>query len=98
MPIKRTCATILLCAAALFPRAQATAAELELRDGSDLVGGVRQYTAVHEDTLEAIARKFGMGFVELMSANPGVNPSLTITAMAERAMSLIPAKGEPEAR
>ncbi|MCS6799898.1 MAG: GMC family oxidoreductase [Myxococcota bacterium] len=34
-----------------------------------------------------------------ISANPGVNPSLTITAMAERAMSLIPAldraRGEP---
>ncbi len=28
-----------------------------------------------------------------VSANPGVNPSLTITAMAERAMSRIPAKG-----
>lgn len=28
-----------------------------------------------------------------VSANPGVNPSLTITAMAERAMSHIPAKG-----
>ncbi len=27
-----------------------------------------------------------------ISANPGVNPSLTITAMSERAMSLIPAK------
>jgi cholesterol oxidase len=27
-----------------------------------------------------------------VSANPGVNPSLTITAMAERAMSLIPAR------
>jgi cholesterol oxidase len=27
-----------------------------------------------------------------VSANPGVNPSLTITAMAERAMSLIPRK------
>lgn len=27
-----------------------------------------------------------------VSANPGVNPSLTITAMAERAMSLMPAK------
>jgi cholesterol oxidase len=27
-----------------------------------------------------------------ISANPGVNPSLTITAMTERAMSLIPAK------
>ena len=27
-----------------------------------------------------------------ISANPGVNPSLTITTLAERAMSLIPAK------
>ena len=27
-----------------------------------------------------------------MSANPGVNPSLTITALAERAMSKIPDK------
>jgi len=39
-----------------------------------------------------------------MSANPGVNPSLTITALAERAMSFIPpanaipapAKGHPQ--
>ncbi|MDP7034804.1 MAG: GMC family oxidoreductase [Planctomycetota bacterium] len=29
-----------------------------------------------------------------VSANPGVNPSLTITALAERAMSFIPEKGE----
>lgn len=28
-----------------------------------------------------------------MSANPGVNPSLTITAMAERALSFLPEKG-----
>lgn len=28
-----------------------------------------------------------------VSANPGVNPSLTITALAERAMSMIPPKG-----
>jgi choline dehydrogenase-like flavoprotein len=28
-----------------------------------------------------------------MPANPGVNPSLTITAMTERAMSNIPEKG-----
>jgi cholesterol oxidase len=27
-----------------------------------------------------------------MSANPGVNPSLSITALAERAMSFIPGK------
>jgi cholesterol oxidase len=34
----------------------------------------------------------------VMPANPGVNPSLTITAMAERAMSLWPNKGEPDTR
>ncbi|WP_030175922.1 GMC oxidoreductase [Spirillospora albida] len=33
-----------------------------------------------------------------ISANLGVNPSLTITAQAERAMSLWPNKGEPDAR
>ncbi|RLD85563.1 MAG: GMC family oxidoreductase [Bacteroidetes bacterium] len=31
-----------------------------------------------------------------ISANPGVNPSLTITAMSERAMSLIPEKREQQ--
>jgi cholesterol oxidase len=34
----------------------------------------------------------------VMPANPGVNPSLTITALAERAMSLWPNKGEPDTR
>ena len=29
-----------------------------------------------------------------ISANPGVNPSLTITALAERAMALIPSKSQ----
>src|SRR5207247_34187 len=33
-----------------------------------------------------------------ISANLGVNPSLTITAQAERAMSLWPNKGEPDPR
>ena len=31
-------------------------------------------------------------------ANPGVNPSLTITAKAEHAMSLIPPKGDQQPR
>ena len=30
----------------------------------------------------------------MISANPGVNPSLTITALSERAMSKIPPKKE----
>jgi len=29
-----------------------------------------------------------------VSANPGVNPSLTITALAERAMTFIPPKAK----
>ncbi|MFJ3822787.1 GMC family oxidoreductase N-terminal domain-containing protein [Streptomyces nodosus] len=33
-----------------------------------------------------------------VSANPGVNPSLTITAQAERAMSYWPNQGEPDPR
>ncbi|MEU4404383.1 GMC family oxidoreductase [Streptosporangium sp. NPDC023963] len=33
-----------------------------------------------------------------VSANPGVNPSLTITAQAERAMALWPNRGEPDPR
>jgi cholesterol oxidase len=34
----------------------------------------------------------------VMPANPGVNPSLTITALAERAMSLWPNKGDTDTR
>jgi cholesterol oxidase len=33
-----------------------------------------------------------------VSANLGVNPSLTITAQAERAMAFWPNKGEPDPR
>lgn len=33
-----------------------------------------------------------------ISANLGVNPSLSITAQAERAMALWPNKGEPDPR
>ena len=34
----------------------------------------------------------------VMPANPGVNPSLMITALVERAMSLWPNKGDVDAR
>jgi cholesterol oxidase len=34
----------------------------------------------------------------VMPANPGVNPSLTITALVERAMSLWPNRGDPDTR
>lgn len=76
MLTKISSAALLVCAVALIPSTQAIGADLELRDGTDLIGEVREYTAYHEDTLEGIARNFGMGFVEMITANPGVDPWL----------------------
>lgn len=76
MPVKFLSAVLILFALALVPRPQAHAEDLEWRDGSDLIGQMRRYTASHEDTLEDLARRFGMGFVELMTANPGIDPWL----------------------
>ncbi|MGM0421750.1 MAG: L,D-transpeptidase family protein, partial [Pseudomonadota bacterium] len=42
----------------------------------DLIGGERFYTAQYEDTLYQIARYFDLGIVEIMAANPGVDPWL----------------------
>ena len=39
-----------------------------------------------------------MADASTISANLGVNPSLTITAQTERAMSLWPQRGEPDPR
>lgn len=47
--------------------------------GSDvpvMIGEVQHYTTRHEDTLLGIARRFDLGFVELVAANPGVDPWL----------------------
>lgn len=40
----------------------------------NLFGEVRKIIARHEDTLLDIARNNGLGFVELVAANPGVDP------------------------
>ncbi|ADD41089.1 FAD-dependent oxidoreductase [Stackebrandtia nassauensis] len=53
--------------------------------------------------VDAYHRVFGQPGLHVVdgsavSANPGVNPSLTITAQAERAMSLWPNKGEADPR
>ncbi len=53
----------------------------------DLVGTVSHYTVRQGDTLYSIARRFDIGIVELLTANPGVDPwtpdediELTITS------------------
>jgi len=42
--------------------------------GSDVIGGIRYYTAKYEDTLLDIARDNDLGYNEIISANPGLDP------------------------
>ncbi len=42
----------------------------------DVVGRVQVIRARHEDTLSDIARRFNVGYEEIVSANPGVDPWL----------------------
>ncbi|MDX1431557.1 MAG: L,D-transpeptidase family protein [Gammaproteobacteria bacterium] len=43
-------------------------------DGSDVVGEVQTTLAREQDTLNAIARRYDLGYEEIVSANPGVDP------------------------
>jgi L,D-transpeptidase ErfK/SrfK len=45
-------------------------------DGSDLIGRVQVTVARHEDTLHDIARRYDLGYEEIVAANPGVDPWL----------------------
>ena len=55
----------------------AVAATYTLPTGSDTVlGEVQQVTAKHEDTFLDMGRRFGVGYEEMVAANPGVDPWL----------------------
>lgn len=49
----------------------ASAAEIR---GDDMIGATVRYRAVTSDTFVAIAEKFHLGYMELIEANPGINP------------------------
>jgi len=62
-----------------------------------ILGGCCMGSSADDGVIDAQHRVFGYEGLFVMdgsaiSANPGVNPSLTITAMAERAVAAIPAK------
>jgi L,D-transpeptidase ErfK/SrfK len=48
--------------------------KFELRDGQDVYGVVQTTTVGKEDTLPDIARRFNVGYEEIVRANPGVDP------------------------
>jgi L,D-transpeptidase ErfK/SrfK len=63
---------ILLCG-------EAAAAIYELPDdasGSAILGADQTIQAVYEDTLSDLARRFGLGYEEIVRVNPGVDPWL----------------------
>ncbi len=67
------------------------------------IGGIPIGDSSTNGAVDPYQRAFGQPGLHVMDgsvmpANPGVNPSLTITALAERAMSLWPNKGEADKR
>lgn len=67
------------------------------------IGGIPIGDSTNSGAVDPYQRLFGQPGLHVMDgsvmpANPGVNPSLTITALAERAMSLWPNKGDADTR
>jgi cholesterol oxidase len=67
------------------------------------VGGIPIGDSSEAGAVDPYLRLFGQPGLHVMDgsvmpANPGVNPSLTITALAERAMALWPNKGDADSR
>jgi len=63
--------------AALLLAGQATALELPLPpEGEDVVGQIQVIKAKYEDTFVALGEAHDLGYLELVAANPGVDPWL----------------------
>ncbi len=77
-PINRWRATARRVLAGVFAIACASvqAEALLLAPGSDLVGAVGAVRAAFNDTLTDIARRTGLGYEDMLRANPGVDPWL----------------------
>ncbi|MBM37786.1 MAG: hypothetical protein CMO97_01820 [Woeseia sp.] len=43
-------------------------------DGQDVIGSISSVTSKYEDTLVDISRRHGLGYLEIIQANPGINP------------------------
>ena len=85
-----------------FPASLATETLFGTPTTAHILGGAAMGEGPSEGVIDARHRAFGYEglFVidgSAVTANPGVNPSLTITALAERAMSKIPAREETAA-
>ncbi|NDE01166.1 MAG: hypothetical protein EBZ91_05320 [Gammaproteobacteria bacterium] len=79
----------LLCAALVTGGQTVHAVEYELReDGGEVFGAIERIQTRYEDTLIEIARRYSLGYEELLRVNPGVDPWLP----GEGTSVLIPGK------
>ncbi|WP_052668001.1 FAD-dependent oxidoreductase [Nitriliruptor alkaliphilus] len=78
-------------------------ATMDVPTTAHIIGGCPIGTSVEEGVVDPYHRVFGYPGLSvadgsIITANLGVNPSLSITAMAERAMALWPNRGEADPR
>ncbi len=66
----RPIAAVFLCVLAIL------AASAEAPARADVIGAIQTHRVEPEDTFVALARRYGLGYVELAAANPGVHPWL----------------------
>jgi len=73
----RTFFTLTALGVVLCVAASARAASYRLPDnGDNVVGAVTTLKLTYEDTLAAVAERYGIGYREIVDANPGVDPWL----------------------
>src|SRR5690606_38281878 len=66
---------LLSCAGALLT-SSVQALELPLTEGHDVVGNIQVVEARYEDTFADMGERHGLGFTEMLLANPKVDPWL----------------------
>ena len=84
-----------------YPASLATETVLGIPTTAHILGGCVMGDSAETGVIDAGHRVWGYPGLYVVdgsavSANPGVNPSLTICALAERAMERIPARGDAE--
>ena len=65
---------LFLAAAVLLSVGRAAAAEFPIGPDDTVVGNLRDYTVRRGDNLADIARRFDIGYTEMLAANPGIDP------------------------